>query len=340
MKKIFSIVMLQSYLKCIAALLFVFPSSYALSQTATIKAIKIDNVKLERDRYDDDYLDYVVSSFSLEERKYDDGDAYWVFSESHVSDLTNISGSIKSCFTSGLLDISITNNNQELILDLKNNSNFWIGFGVGDFLYNIRYYKNGLLVDYPPIKEGMYVSYATCSLFEYKRGLYDYILLPPGAQKECRLFKILGELYGYDIIHASIKNGSIMFFTIPIILFLSPPYHNTYESDKFYGKYRYHNGFCTKSLTPVELLVKCDGWYLRENEEKIIHTCKDYIEVFKFDKHHFFVSEEEYKFNLKFKCYIELKSDSIPVYKNKYGLYVYDKWVHEKGDSEFCIIEL
>jgi hypothetical protein len=149
-------------------------------------------------------------------------------------------------------------------------------------------------------------------LFNYERGEYDYIILPPKAKASWSMFKINGIQTGYDIISSCIKNGSRMDFTFPIYIYTNDPL--TSEVSKM----RKRNPYQYSPQTPTKVRLNYKGIYYKEGEAFHIHN--DYIDIVRPN-----VSYTMESAKLKFVCDISISKSQTPSHKNRFGLDVYGR---------------
>lgn len=282
-------------MKHLIALLFALFCISASAQNSTIKAIKINRIEVKDGELyaNGEPSSDIIRLLSLNKKNYKGYYDYWQFSNVHISNVANTFGSLTSIFKSTSIDVSITNNNQELILEFANNSNWWIGLDLSSIHIFISYFVNDNKIEYP--SEDFSKTMGT--LFNYERGEYDYVLLPPHAKTRSALFRIDGRQKGYDIIHDCIKDGSRLDFEIPFIVYETNPFDSVKSQmvDKQTFQYVQH--------TPIRACLNYKGGYYNEGEA--IHVHNDYANLVKpMD------SSFAYGGTLKFVCDINIQLKS------------------------------
>ena len=278
------------------------------AQTSLRKSLSIDRIEVQEGNFYGTGAPShgVINKLGLVNRNFKNYYSYWTFSYPTSSSISNIDGSITGKFTSKPIDLTITNKGQVLSISLKNKSQYWIGIDVSSLNYNISYFSGDDLIPY----SGEDFSKALGTLFNFERGEYDYVLLPPHAESEWDLFRIDGVQNGYDIIHNCIKNGSRMDFTIPIYLYQTDPVTSELKNMKNKRMYQY------AQYTPIKAKINYKGGYYKEGEAFHIHN--DYIDIVR-------SSYDMECAKLKFICNVSTSSQRIPSTKNKFGLEVYSK---------------
>jgi len=291
-------------------LLLTFASTAVNAQTSTKRGITINRIEIqEGSLYGTDApSNEIIQKLGLTNRNYRNLYSYWTFPYSSTSSVSNLNGSVTGKFTSASIDLSITNKGQVLSLSITNKSVYWIGVDVSSLNFNISYFSGDNIIPY----SGADFSKTLGTLFNFERGEYDYIILPPNAKTEWDLFRIDGTQNGYDIINSCIKNGSRMDFTIPMYIYDTDPITSelTHLTHKKKHQYAQH--------TPVPGRMNYKGGYYKENEAFHIHN--DNIDVVR----------PNYSYNikcvkLKFVCDISVTSEIIPTTKNRFGLELYSK---------------
>lgn len=282
----------------------------ASPQSATLKAIKLNRIEVTNGILNGSGApsSNIINLLSLQKRCYKNYYEYWALPYSNISNVLNPSGSLTSVLKSTPIEISVTNNNQELILKFANKSNYWIGLDISSISYNISYFVNGNIVNYP----AQDFSKTLGTLFNYERGEYDFVLLPPRAETIATLFRIDGFDKGYDIIHTCIKDGSKMNFEVPFMVYESDPFSSVKSSmtNRQAHQYAQH--------TPIQSWLNYKGGYYKEGEA--IHIHNDYTDLVKPS-----YSYTVHSGTLKFVCDIDIQSKTLRLYKNKFGLYVFDE---------------
>ncbi len=279
------------------------------AQKSTVRAIKINRIEIKDGGYytNGEPSSEIIRLLSLNKRKYKGGYDYWQFSNVCISTTTNISGSLTSIFKSTSIDVSVTNNNQELILEFVNNSNWWIGLDLSSVNFFISYFVNDKKIEYPTED----FSKTMGTLFNYERGEYDYVLLPPHAKTISALFRIDGGINGYDIIHDCIKDCSRLDFEVPFVVYETNPF------DPIKSRLINKQTFQYTQYTPIRARLNYKGGYYKEGEA--IHIHNDYVDLVKT------MCSFVHGGALKFVCDIDIQLKSLPLHKNKFGLYVFDK---------------
>lgn len=236
---------------------------------------------------------------------------YYKLPGSSVSNRQNDDGSATSTLSSRLLDISISNKGQEIVFGLKNNSPFWIAFEPESINYYISLNKNGHTVSYPV----EYLDQISGMLFNYDRGAYELVVLPPNSQTEWTMYRINGAFNnGYDIISSIVKNKSIMDLRIPISIFTMDPL--TSQLSRMKNK----NVYIITEYTPVKSKISYRGGYFKEGNAYHIHN--DYINLVR-PKYSYDANRTNV--DLKIVCDINIQQTQIPTKKTKTGLNVYAK---------------
>lgn len=295
-------------MKHLATLFLILFCISTSAQNATIKAIKINRIEIKGEDYTNEAPSSdMIRLLSLSKRSYKDYYDYWQFPNTNIFNITNTSGSLTSTLKSISMDISVTNNNQEFILGFVNNTELWIGLNLSSVSFFISYFVNGNKIKYST----EVFSKTMGTLFNYERGEYDYVLLPPHAETRCALFRIDGIQNGYDIIHACIKDGSRMDFEIPFIVYETDPFDSVKSQMINKPDFQY------AQYTPIRARLDYKGGYYTEG--KAIHVHNDYADLVK-PLYASFI----YTGTLKFVCDIDIQLKSLPLYKNKFGLYVFD----------------
>lgn len=281
-----------------------------IAQTSTKRSVYINRIEIQ------DGNPYgmgapsneIISKLGLTNRNHKDLYSYWTFPYSSTTIISNPNGSNTGKFTSSPIDVSITNKGQVMSISITNKSGLWMGIDVSGLNFNISYFSGDNLVPY----SGADFSKTLGMLFNFERGEYDYVLLPPHAKSEWCLFRVDGLQNGYDIIHSCIKNGSRMDFTIPMYIYNADP--ATSSLSKMKSKRMYH----FTQQTPIQARMNYKGGYYKEGEA--IHIHNDYIDLVR-PNYGFNVSSIQ----LKFICDISISSQRVSTVKNKFGLEVYSK---------------
>lgn len=295
MKKFFSIL-----------LAFLVFTNTALTQTSSIKINRIE-VQDGSPYGSGTPSNNVISQFGLTQKSFRGLYSYWGLPSSSISSISNLDGSTTSLLRSLPLDISVTNKGQEITFEVKNNSQYWIGIDPSSTNYNISYFVGDDMIPY----SGSDFDKTLGTLFNYERGEYDLIILPPRAKASWAMFRIDGMQKGYDIISSCIKNGSRMDFEFPIFIYSTDPI--TSELSSLHNKQAYQYS----QYTPTQARLSYRGGYYKEGESFHIHN--DYIDKFK--PTYSYTMEPA---RLKFVCDIN-KSSAVTTKKNKFGLEVYAK---------------
>ncbi len=280
------------------------------AQTSLRKSLSIDRIEVQEENFygTGTPSNGIINKLGLVNRNFKNYYSYWTFSYPTSISISNIDGSITGKFTSTPIDLTITNKGQVLSISLKNKSQYWIGIDVSSLNYNISYFSGDDLIPY----SGEDFPKTLGTLFNFERGEYDYVLLPPHAESEWNLFRIDRAQNGYDIIHNCIKNGSRMDFTIPIYIYETDPVTPELKNMKNKQMYQY------AQYTPIKTRINYKGGYYKEGEAFHIHN--DYIDIVR----------PSYDYNmecakLKFICNVLTSNQRIPSTKNKFGLEVYSK---------------
>lgn len=282
----------------------------ASAQSATLKAIKLNRIEVTNGILNGSGAPSsdIINLLSLQKRSYKNYYEYWALPYSNVSNVLNPSGSLTSVLNSTPIEISITNNNQELILKFVNKSNYWIGLDISSISYDITYFVNENRVDYPAQDFDKTMGF----LFNYERGEYDFVLLPPRAETKAALFRIDGIHKGYDIIHTCIKDGSRMGFEVPFIVYESDPFNSVKSTMTNRQPYQY------AQYTPIQARLNYKGGYYKEGDA--IHIHNNYTDLVKPS-----YSYTAHSGTLKFVCDIDIQSKTLSLNKNRFGLYVFDE---------------
>lgn len=289
-------------------LLFMLSSIGVNAQTSLKKSLSINRIELQDGNLYGSGApsSEIISKLGLVNRNFKNFYSYWTFPYPSTTSISNLDGSITSKFTSTPIELTVTNKGQVLSLSLKNKSQYWIGIDVSSLNYNISYFSGDDLIPY----SGEDFPKTLGTLFNFERGEYDYVLLPPHAQSEWDLFRIDGVQNGYDIIHNCIKNGSRMDFTIPIYIYKADPVTPELKNMKNKRVYQY------AQHTPIKAKINYKGGYYKEGEAFHIHN--DYINIVQ-------SSHDMECAKLKFICNVLTSTQRIPSTKNKFGLEVYSK---------------
>ncbi len=288
------------------ALLLVFTST-ALAQTSSIKIDRIE--VLEGSPYGNGSpSNNIISQLGLIQSSYKGYYSYWHLPNATTQSINNGDGSVSSILNSTPLKISINNKGQEITFEVTNNSNYWIGIDPSSTNYNISYFSGDDIVPY----SGADFDKTLGMLFNYERGEYDYIILPPRSNASWSMFRIDGIQKGYDIISACIKNGSRMDFSFPIYVYSTDPISSEL------GKMRKRNTYQFSPQTPAKVRLSYKGPYYKEGEAYHVHN--DYIDVVR--PNYSYIMELA---KLKFVCDIAVSRTAIPYKKNDFGLNVYSR---------------
>lgn len=294
----------------VIVLLLTFMSTGLHAQTSTKRGVTINRIEIqEGSPYGTDAPSKeIIRKLGLTNRNYRNLYSYWTFPYSSTSSISNLNGSVTGKFTSTPIDLSITNKGQVLSLTITNKSIYWIGVDVSSLNFNISYFSGDNIIPY----SGADFSKTLGTLFNFERGEYDYVILPPNAKTEWNLFRIDGSQNGYDIIHSCIKNGSRMDFTIPMYIYDVDPITSELRKMKNKKMYQY------SQYTPIQARMNYKGGYYKEDETFHIHN--DYIEMLR----------SSYGYNiksikLKFICDVATSAQRVTTVKNKFGLEIYSK---------------
>lgn len=279
------------------------------AQTATKSTITINRVEvLDGSLYGNgNPSSTVISELGLTQKSFRGIYSYWTFPSALVSSLSNLDGSSTSLLRSLPLDISVTNKGQEITFEVKNNSHYWISIDPSSTNYNISYFVGEDVVPY----SGVDFDKTLGTLFNYERGEYDLIILPPRAKASWSMFRIDGMQKGYDIISSCIKNGSRMDCEFPIFIYSTDPITSELSSLRNKQTYQY------AQYTPTQARLSYHGAYYKEGEAFHVHN--DYIDKFK-PTYNYTMEQAR----LKLVCEIN-KSSAVTTKKNKFGLEVYAK---------------
>lgn len=291
-------------------LFLTFMSTGVNAQTSTKRGITINRIEIqEGSLYGTDApSNEIIRKFGLINRNYKNAYSYWTFPCLFTSSISNLNGSVTGKFTSAPFDLSITNKGQVLSLTITNKSIYWIGVDVSSLNFNISYFSGDNIIPY----SGADFTKTLGTLFNFERGEYDYVILPPNAKTEWDLFRIDGSQNGYDIIHSCIKNGSRMDFTIPMYIYDADPITSELRKMKNKKMYQY------AQYTPIQARMNYKGGYYKEDETFHIHN--DYIEMVRSSYGHNIES-----IKLKFICDVSTSAQRVTTVKNKFGLEIYSK---------------
>lgn len=294
----------------VSVLIITMTTLGVFSQTTPKRTVTINRIEIqEGNPYSmGDPTTDVISKLGLTKRNFKNYYTYWGLPNFTTSTISNLDGSVTGKITSSLVEISVTNKGQVFSFSIINRSPYWIGIDVSSINFNISYFAGDEMIPY----SGADFDKTLGTLFNFERGEYDYVLLPPRAKAEWEMFRIDGIQKGYDIIHSCIKNGSRMDFTIPVFIYESDPVSSQLSKMKAKKAYQY------SQYTPIQARLNYKGGYYKENETFHIHN--DYIDLVRPDDGVDFKS-----IRLKFVCDITTSSQRIPAIKNKYGLEIYSK---------------
>ena len=249
-----------------------------------------------------------ITKLGLQKSNFKGFYTYWTFPYASTSTILNSDGSVTGKFISSPIELSLTNKGQVLSFSVVNKSQYWIGIDVSSFNFNISYFAGDEMIPYNEVDFDKTLG----TLFNFERGEYDYILLPPRAVAEWDMFRIDGMQKGYDIIHNSIKNGSRIDLSIPIFIYDVDPIST--QLNEFKNKKSYQYSQCT----PIKTRLNYKGGYYMEGETYHIHN--DYINLVRPN-----YSSNVESIKLKLVGDVMISTQRIPTNKNKYGLEIYSK---------------
>lgn len=291
---------------CIIIALLVFANT-TLAQTSSIKINRIE-VQEGSPYGSGTPSSNVISQLGLNQSSYKGYYSYWRLPNASTQTINNADGSVSSVLNSIPLKISLSNKGQEITFEVTNNSNYWIGIDPSSNNYNISYFSGDDMIPYT----GADFSKTLGMLFNYERGEYDYIILPPKAKASWSMFRVDGLQNGYDIISSCIKNGSRMDFTFPIYIYSTDPLSSELTKMRKRSPYQY------SPQTPTKVRLSYKGPYYKEGEAYHIHN--DYIDLV---RPNYSYTIEPAK--LKFVCDIVISPATTPSKKNSFGLNVYSR---------------
>ena len=295
---------MKNYYLILCCLLIAGPLSYAQKRVAsiTIEHIEIEETGRFSSKKSPD--NESIQMLSLVSRNYRGWYSYWTFpnSSSYTSSLSD--GTSVGIYRSSILDINTHLKGQEMSLELKNNSSFWLSVDLSSFFYGIYYYDS--VRDYwaqYPIEE---FQYTLGTLFNYDRGAYDVTVLPPGSSTTASFFRIDGYSKGYDIISNCIKDQSRFDYTIAIKLYQSNPFSQ--EASRM--KKPSSSGYAQQA--PKQHFLPYKGPFFKEGDAIHLYSGnEDYL-------------LPEYKtFELKCVSIVKIGHKDIKTHINEFGLEVY-----------------
>jgi len=245
-----------------------------------------------------------IQLLSLVSRNYRGWYSYWTFANSsyHTNEMSNGTGI--GMYSSSVLDINTHLKGQELTMELKNKSQYWMSIDMSSIFYSIFYYDSAH--DYWAPYSGNDHQYSLGTLFNYDRGAYDVVLLPPGALATCSYFRIDGYSNGYDIISSPIKDQSRLDFSLALKVYLSDPFSQVKDRMHRPNSSRY------SQQSPTENFIPYKGAYFMDDESiHLLRGNEDYL------------MPEYFSLNLKFICNVKVSYKSIKSHINDNGLEVY-----------------
>lgn len=296
---------MKSLFSIIVALLIFTNTTIAQTASITINRIEVHDGTLY---VNEAPSTNVISQLGLNQSSYKGYYSYWQLPNVTIQNIDNEDGSVSSILNSSPLKISVNNKGQEITFEVTNNSNHWIGIDPSSTNYNISYFSGDDLIPY----SGADFDKAIGLLFNYERGEYDYVILPPKAKTSWSMFRIDGIQKGFDIISSCIKNGSRMDFTFPLYIYSTDPISSNL------GKMRKRNPYHYSPQTPLKVRLNYNGPYYREGDAYHIHN--DYIDGV---RPNYSYTMESAK--LKFVCDISISRFATPTKKNSFGLYIYSR---------------
>lgn len=296
----------MKHLTPIIAAFFIIVNT-AMAQTASIKINRIE-VQEGSPYGAGDPSSTIISELGLNHASYKGFYSYWRLPNSTIQTINNPNGSASSVLTSSPLKISVNNKGQEITFEFTNNSIYWIGIDTSSANYYISYFVGQDMIPYSDADFEKTLGV----LFNYERGEYDYIILPPKAKASWSMFRINGIQTGYDIISSCIKNGSRMDFTFPIYIYTNDPLTSEISKMRKSNPYQY------SPQTPTKVRLNYKGAYYKEGEAFHIHN--DYIYLVRSNDSYTMESAK-----LKFVCDISISKSPTPSHKNKFGLNIYGR---------------
>ena len=245
-----------------------------------------------------------IRMLSLVSKSYRGWYSYWTFPNSsyHTSPIST--GSDIGMYSSSVLDIKTYSKGQELDMEIKNNSGYWVSLDISSIMYSIFYYDS--VHDYwaqYPIDD---FKYSLGTLFNYDRGAYDVVVLPPGATATSSFFRIDGYSNGYDIISNCIKDHSRLDFHLTLKLYQSNPF--TQEASRM--KKPSSSGYAQQA--PKQHFLPFKGPFFKDGDAIHLYSGnEDYL-------------SREYKtYDLKCVCGVKISYKSVSTHENEFGLEVY-----------------
>lgn len=245
-----------------------------------------------------------IQLLSLVSRNYRGWYSYWTFPNSSYRTNEMSNGTGMGMYSSSVLDINTHLKGQELTIELKNKSLYWMSIDMSSVFYSIFYYDSSH--DYWAPYSGNDHQYSLGTLFNYDRGAYDVVLLPPGASATCSYFRIDGYSHGYDIISSPIKDQSRLDFSLTLKVYLNDPFTQVKDRMRRPDSSRY------SQQSPTENFIPYKGAYYMDGESTHLFSGnEDYL------------LPEYFSLNLKFICNVKVGYKSVKSHINDNGLEVY-----------------
>lgn len=288
-------------------LFIIFSVSYISFAQKRVASITVQHIEIEQAGFysSNTSPDYEsIQLLSLVSKKYRGWYSYWTFPNSsyHTNDMSNGTG--MGMYSSSVLDINTHLKGQEISIELKNKSLYWMSIDMSSILYSIFYYDS--THDYWAPYSGGDLQYSLGTLFNYNRGAYDVILLPPGSSTTCSFFRIDGYSKGYDIISSPIKSPSRLDFSLTLKLYLSDPFSQVKDRMKSPQSLGY------SQQSPQQHFLPYKGAFFKDGETIHLYSGnEDYL-------------LPEYKsLHLKCICDVRIAYKTIKSHVNENGLEVY-----------------